>query len=300
MQDTVRKLDANSELARQIELAQADQNRAFVQALAAADPASGASSLAIGGGWSNFAGPDSPLSQAQALGFEGALDSDALDAIERHLGQRGGQVRVELTPYADSSLAMLLAARRYRVFELQQVLARWLEDEWLGTHPSMTGVAGQLEAGPVIAVREVDAREREFWAQAVVKGFQENDEPGDEMVRLVATTVGMEGTHCFVATVDGEAAGGGAVGLFEGVATLSGTAVRVPFRGRGLQALLIGARLRLARAQGCELASSATGPGTRSQRNLERAGFRVIYPKAVMARHVGPGPKSCSPEVLKS
>jgi hypothetical protein len=35
---------------------------------------------------------------------------------------------------------------------------------------------------------------------------------------------------------------------------------------------------------GCDLAASATEPGTASQRTLEKAGFRCAYPRAVMLR----------------
>jgi GNAT superfamily N-acetyltransferase len=53
-------------------------------------------------------------------------------------------------------------------------------------------------------------------------------------------------------------------------------------RGRGLQVELVRARLAWATAQGCDLAASATEPGTASQRTLERCGFRAAYPKAVL------------------
>ena len=67
-----------------------------------------------------------------------------------------------------------------------------------------------------------------------------------------------------------------------GVAWLSGAGVLPASRGRGLQCALVRARLAWAAAQGCDLAASATEPGTASQRTLERCGFRVAYPKAVL------------------
>ena len=76
----------------------------------------------------------------------------------------------------------------------------------------------------------------------------------------------------------------GPVALHDGVATLSGTGVREAFRGRGLQAALIHARLAWAAAQGCTLAATSTLPATPSQRNMERLGFRIAYPKVVMVR----------------
>jgi hypothetical protein len=45
---------------------------------------------------------------------------------------------------------------------------------------------------------------------------------------------------------------------------------------------LVRARLAWAAGMGCDLAASATEPGTPSQRTLEGCGFRVAYPKAVL------------------
>ena len=46
-----------------------------------------------------------------------------------------------------------------------------------------------------------------------------------------------------------------------------------------------GQRLAMARDAGCDLAATNTLPGTASQRNAERAGFRVAYTKAVVAKN---------------
>jgi hypothetical protein len=43
-------------------------------------------------------------------------------------------------------------------------------------------------------------------------------------------------------------------------------------------------RWRLARASGCDLARTCTRPGTTSQRNAERLGFRVAYTKPQLMR----------------
>ncbi|HUV89752.1 MAG TPA: hypothetical protein VMY80_08870 [Anaerolineae bacterium] len=40
---------------------------------------------------------------------------------------------------------------------------------------------------------------------------------------------------------------------------------------------------RAAREQGCDLALVLTSPGSDSQRNVERAGFRLAYTKAVLS-----------------
>jgi GNAT superfamily N-acetyltransferase len=48
-------------------------------------------------------------------------------------------------------------------------------------------------------------------------------------------------------------------------------------RRRGLQAALMEARMRYAKEHGCDLAMMVAEPGSNSQRNAERMGFRIAY-----------------------
>ena len=81
----------------------------------------------------------------------------------------------------------------------------------------------------------------------------------------------------FIATVDGESAGGATLFIHDGVAGLLGAATLPQHRRRGVQVSLMRARLAAALAAGCDLAYTITAPGSGSQRNAERAGFRVAY-----------------------
>ena len=64
-----------------------------------------------------------------------------------------------------------------------------------------------------------------------------------------------------------------------GLATLYADGTRETARGRGLQSALIRGRIAIAAERGCDLATASTLPGSQSQRNYERAGFRVAYTK---------------------
>jgi hypothetical protein len=68
---------------------------------------------------------------------------------------------------------------------------------------------------------------------------------------------------------------GGGVGLLANSATVPA------FRQRGCQTALIRRRLADAAEQGCELVAAQCAFGGASQRNLERAGLRIAYTKAV-------------------
>jgi len=58
-------------------------------------------------------------------------------------------------------------------------------------------------------------------------------------------------------------------------------------RCRGVQGALIEARLAQALAGGIDLAMAVTEPGSAVQRNHERAGFRLAYSRAILARALG-------------
>ena len=74
-----------------------------------------------------------------------------------------------------------------------------------------------------------------------------------------------------------EAVATGAMSLNDDVAHLAGASTIANWRGRGAQSALLVARLRFAVDSGCDLAMMAAQPGSASQRNAERQGFRLAY-----------------------
>lgn len=90
-----------------------------------------------------------------------------------------------------------------------------------------------------------------------------------------------------LATCSGVDAGGGSLLIHDGVAMLAGAATLPAFRNRGVHTALFDERLKRAREAGCDLAVMGAKPGSGSQRNAERKGFRVAYTKVVMMREPG-------------
>ena len=84
-------------------------------------------------------------------------------------------------------------------------------------------------------------------------------------------------TPCFLAEIDGEPIAAGAVILFDGVALLAGACTIPRFRKQGAQRALLEHRLRFAVERGCDIAMMVAAPGSSSQRNAERQGFRIAY-----------------------
>lgn len=105
------------------------------------------------------------------------------------------------------------------------------------------------------------------WAELSAQGFGEGSA---ETMRVVARA---PGSRLFVARLGGALAGSGALGIKGDVAALYGMSTRPEFRGQGVQAALLAARLRAAADAGATLATVFTTPGTGSERNIVRAGF---------------------------
>ncbi|HJV89892.1 MAG TPA: GNAT family N-acetyltransferase [Holophagaceae bacterium] len=243
--------------ARRLERAQALQNDRFNQA-------SGGRSLSVAGGFAHFRGEGHPLNQA--LGLLEPINEATLAEVEAFLGS---PTVLELSPAADPGLWPLLARRGYRLQMLQQLWVRSL---------------ASVDPAPDDAwVRVAEPGQADTFNRVVAGGFFERDDWRDFEPPFF-TPLGVEDAWGFLASVDGEPAGGGMLGFVDGVALLSGDGVLPRFRGRGLQKALIWARLAFARDRGCDVACAGTAPGTPSQRAYEACGFHAAYPKVEMAR----------------
>ena len=94
----------------------------------------------------------------------------------------------------------------------------------------------------------------------------------------------LPGWRLYVASVDGSPAAFGALYVSGGVGSLAGAATAPRHRGRGCQSALVRRRIADAASEGCDLIAAQAAPGSSSQRNMERAGLRVAYTKAIWSR----------------
>jgi hypothetical protein len=72
--------------------------------------------------------------------------------------------------------------------------------------------------------------------------------------------------------------------IADGVAQLAGSATATAHRRRGIQSALLAARLIDAAAAGCDLAVVTTKPASKSQQNVQRRGFDLLYTRAVLVK----------------
>ena len=256
-------------VAHRLELTDAYGGVSFVRAMATANPDSGATAEPIAGGWAIFAGTDSPLTQAFALGLGGPVEEEEIIRLEEFFRGRGAATNVELCPYADPTITEIFRKRGYTPVEFSNVLARKLGPQ-----------DAQLSGEGAVRVREPEPQEALLWAETVASGFTEDGIASDMLVELFTTSLRSAAGRFFLGEVDGEIAGGGVLIIHNGVASLGGASTLSEFRNRGVQTALLRARLALAARNGCDIAMVTTLPGTVSQRNAERHDLRVVYTRA--------------------
>ena len=253
---------ADVSLARRLEAAEAAIGRAC------AEQQAGAMTLEVGGGTALFLGPESPLTQAIAVGLNGPVRENEIDGLETFFRSRGARVAIDLCPLADTALLTSLGERGYRLHEFNNVLVKPLA----GTESSLTP-----------RVRRAAETETDLWSHTVGHGFFEQAELTEEEMNVGRAIFRMPGALCYVASPEGGAvAAGGALAIGNGLATLFADSTIPQLRRRGLHQELIAARVNEACAQGCDLAAASTAPGSASQRNYERMGFRIVYTKITL------------------
>jgi hypothetical protein len=253
---------ADAALARRIESAEAANARSCT----AIHPQ--AASIEIAGGCAVFAGAGSPLSHAVGIGLAGPVSEADLRELQAFFRSRGARPAIDLCPLADPSLPELLGARGYRITEFNNVLVRRLAGAGIALTPR---------------VRRALPDEVDLWSHTVGRGFFEHGELTTEEMDVGRAICAMPGVHCYLAAVEtGELAGGAALAIHSGLATLFADATLSPYRRRGMHRELIEARLGEALAQSADMAVASTLPGSASQRNYERLGFEVVYTRLTM------------------
>ena len=81
----------------------------------------------------------------------------------------------------------------------------------------------------------------------------------------------------FVAELAGRPVATAVLRCDDGVALFAGASTLSEARSQGAQRALLEARMRYAQTAGCDLAMMCAAPGSPSQRNAERQGFRIAY-----------------------
>lgn len=261
----LRAMFMDGELARRIERVEAAIGTSFVEVRQRVTPQVGAAWHDFDGTYAMFDGATSPMTQTFGLGMFAPATPELLGAIEEFFRARGADPMHEVSPLAGVATSGLLAARGYRPIELTTVLVQPLAE--LRDHAPSAG----------LSVREIDAADNPTWVETAVLGWATDPVFAQVIRELSEVAVQNRAMTNFLVERDGAAIATGSLGIHEGVALLAGASTVPAGRGLGAQGLLLGARLADARRRDCDVALMLTEPGSTSQRNAERRGFRVAY-----------------------
>lgn len=252
-------------LSRRLERAEGHASTEYAEARRRLYPDSGAEWMEYARTYAVFDGIDSPITQSFGLGIFEELNPTTLDVIERFFLDRRAPVLHEVSPLAGVAALDLLCRRNYRPIEISNVLYRSVEQ------PS-------TELQSHISVRVIDPEETQLWTNVSARGWaHEHPELIDFLLELGAISAARPQSLCFLAELDGEPGAAGALCMHEKVALFGGSSTIPELRRRGLQTALLHERMRFAFDHGCDLAMMVAVPGSDSQRNAERKGFRIAY-----------------------
>jgi hypothetical protein len=257
---------ADVELARRLERAEARGNAGFVEARAKAFPDIGAEWTEVAGAYAMFDGPGSPVTQTFGLGMFEPVTAEHMEELEQFFLERGAGVFHEVCPMADPSVFAQFNERNYRPMEFSNVLYR----------PISADLKLEASRNEAVQVRLIGDDEVDLWADTAFEGWSEFTEVAD-FLRDLGQVVARSKSLSFLAELGGKPIAAGSLSITNDVALLAGASTIPSARRRGAQFALLEERLRHGATHGCTIAMMVAQPGSASQRNAERHGFRIAY-----------------------
>ncbi len=265
----------NQDLAFKIESDLREGNKQVIEAWNRSGFGTTAKAIEVGNSLSVYGGSECPVNETVGLGMLSPVEESVLVEIEEfyHLNNHSAVIRV--CPLAHSSLIELTQKRGYI---LNSFSYRWILD--LSAWRSSFDLSDPR-------IRIATSNEEMEWARAVAAGFNDVDDVSKEQnLDLDRAFFRMQNSIPVLATENEVVAAGGILAINHEIAALFATSTRPSYRKRGLQTALLDWRLRFAKDNGARIATIETDPGSDSQRNAERVGFRLAYVTAELIKPV--------------
>lgn len=257
---------------------------------AAAALALSTSSLRIAGGVATYSGPGSFMNRACALGFDAPVENGDVEVLVQFFESRGETARIEVCPFAHTSLIHALGANGFVLQEFGNVLAM----------PLATLTVDQAAAPDGVTIERIDGSDPQSaraFAEKAERNFAKDQDPvSHSAIDLIMRSLRDSTNDSFVArTREGEIVGTASSDSTDGLTMLFGAAVTPAWRGRGVHRALMLARLANAARRGSDLACVIGAPGLATERTAARLGFVMAYTRAELARlpasaNAGPPP----------
>ena len=223
-----------------------------------------------------FAGKDSPLTQtvgvALGLPWQDVLHGNTLYAFYERYQQ---PVTIEYCPLADATLLRWLQKEKFAVVEFTNVMYRPM---------SSFEERPEIDADEEITISY--AQDKPNWPDLIAAGFTDGRAYNTTFLQIFSTFQQIPFAFCMQAALNGEPVGGGLMVINDTVGWFYAFSTLPRGRGRGVQSALIDQGLAYLQQRGCKYGAVVVEPGTVSQRNFERQGFRVAYTRCKMVKQL--------------
>lgn len=252
----------NQEISKEIESCIANSHHSVTKVT------SGSDTLSLSTGGAFYLGPDAFLSQVVGWGFYPDLTTlkNELDDIEQFYKAHDCSINIELSPYVNPGLLSVFKEKQFSVEELNTISYLEFSDEEVNFNSQFNS------NGKSFTIRSVDESSLSEWAQIVAIGFDAADV--EEQFLQYAQA---EAITAYAAFHEENMVAGATLSVHESVCDLGVTSTLPIFRGHGLQKALLLARLQDAQHQQIRLASVTTEPGSISEQNIQKIGFKPAY-----------------------
>ncbi|WP_096189337.1 GNAT family N-acetyltransferase [Evansella halocellulosilytica] len=198
-------------------------------------------------------------------------DTEYIDQIVDYYNEKEIPVRFDIPP-ANSSQQLLasLSDRRFAQSDFHTSLYRFLHD-FQEKEMNTTN----------IAIRPLRLDEFSLFGDLYVRAFQMPPFLKEPIAENNEVLHHNDHWTFYLAELNGKPAGIGVLFKYDGVATLAASATVPEFRNNGVHRALIQTRLNEAKQSGCYLAIGQAAYASVSQNNMERAGMKIAYTKAI-------------------
>lgn len=292
------------ELAQRLEAAERWASIRWMESWKKSRPTATAGLRTVSGIEAVFVDKAYPINQMIGLGLDGCeITAGHLNEVEDFFAGHGVPSQIVLCPFAHPSLMRLLGERHYKIIEFNNVLYRRLleTDRFemkLKGYDLRKVNAQNLDAAAKVQVRAFFGEAspstdppRSEAAPDTIPGRSEDghsSHASEGFVEFGRASFRMRDALAYCAVADGKivAATTGVLIREHRLASLAGSATLPEYRRRGIQLDFLAQRLNDATTAGCDLAFIGSMPGSSTERNAARLGFRLAYTKAVMVREL--------------
>lgn len=200
-------------------------------------------------------------------------DENYLEKIIDYYHQKEIPVQFELTPgLVSSNLLNYLADKGFYQNDFHTTL-------YASSYKKIKLMNELVE--PDLSIRKLNRNEFDTFAEIYTKGFQMPPFLKSGVAQNNEILYDNHNWTFFLASVKNEPAGIGVLFIKDHIATLAAAATVPDFRNKGVQTALIKKRIYQASLKECKLIVGQAKFGSISQNNMEKAGLKIAYTKAI-------------------